>query len=849
MLQSQETKKKGASFILKAIGLIIALVGVVIGAKILVVQGIKGEIRQKFTDLSLKIGRDITISDISLSLFDDILIDGLTVSGREEPLLRIEKVRMGFSLIDLITRKKRPNHLLMENVEMNLTLNGLEIEEFIEIRERLGESSGKKDITTDNILPQDFQVLHANIFLHRSNDKENPIKIEEIYVSLQSENGDFVFSSEGTLRYSSTISVPFKIKGKTTSHKSLYVSFIGDKKIPLSKLIQTSLPISIKGVSLELQEKRFEIKIEDVWITNLKDINKAYLRKADSFSAEQVEIEGNVDLGAIINLASIENFEKISRISIHKAQMSHVLIENMPNIPLDIKEIEASITKDEEKNISYTLKAYVTREEDIEDTATFESKGVLSPAFRFQQGIVKVEGHLPVHILSILHNRVLPWPQSKLSLEAKIMTEGEKIIVVGNTSGKGLTYFWTKVCLVPVSDLQFQADFKAEIYEKRFHLKLDPIKIAEAFFMLDMEVLKQTPKPSIYVVLRIPMQDCQKIADSIPKVMIPRLDGARFQGQLRMEIKAKVDLKNVYATKLEVDAETEDCKVLTLGPLIDIDALNGQYLHRVVEEDLDQPIYVGPGTESYVEIKDIPEHVQQSALATEDMGFFKHKGFKLGLIRRAVALNLDKGWYVYGGSTITQQLAKNLFLSREKTLARKLEEAVIVWQMERTLSKERILELYLNCIEFGKHIYGIKEAAKVYFNKEPKDLTPLEAAFIMATKPAPRYAYNVYKKGVFNQWWVDRMQGILKRLWQEMKVIDEATYLEAAPYLPDFWYPEEGVHRKPMVEPGVVVPPGMPKDLPKEDKAGPPTDKIQEGTTEVEHKQDQFQPSPTLDWE
>ena len=202
------------------------------------------------------------------------------------------------------------------------------------------------------------------------------------------------------------------------------------------------------------------------------------------------------------------------------------------------------------------------------------------------------------------------------------------------------------------------------------------------------------------------------------------------------------------------------------------------------------------------------------------MGFFRHKGFQPNLVKRAMSMNIQRGWFVYGGSTITQQLVKNLYLSREKTLGRKLEEAIIVWQMEQSLEKEKILELYLNCIEFGEHVYGIRAAAKAYFNKEVRELTPLEGAFIMATKPKPRYAWSIYKKGEFNQWWVNRMEGILKRMWQEMDVIDERTFYLAAPYLPLFWYPETGEYKRPYTAPSVVVPQGMPADLAPVDDDG-----------------------------
>ena len=96
------------------------------------------------------------------------------------------------------------------------------------------------------------------------------------------------------------------------------------------------------------------------------------------------------------------------------------------------------------------------------------------------------------------------------------------------------------------------------------------------------------------------------------------------------------------------------------------------------------------------------------------------------LIAKALRLDLHKERFVYGGSTITQQLVKNLFLTREKTLSRKLEELIISWQMERHFSKEELLTFYLNVIEYGPDLYGIRRAAAFYFGKAPAHLTPAE---------------------------------------------------------------------------------------------------------------------------
>jgi len=443
-----------------------------------------------------------------------------------------------------------------------------------------------------------------------------------------------------------------------------------------------------------------------------------------------------------------------------------------------------------------------------------------------------VEGDFLVHLAHGVHKRVLAWPRSSLSLNFSAKGSIEEFSISGHMSGKSLAYFWTKLCLVPIYPVDFDVDFamKANLSKGTLRLTLDPLFLGLSQFAINAD-FKSFRKPLVFTIrLTIPKQPCDTLFRSIPPVLVPRLDGAMFGGTVAGEFELIVDKQKLERSKLNVSIDHEECRAITLGPLVDVEKMNSpKFVHKIVEEDLKSPILVGPGTDSYVPIQEIPFHVQQAALATEDMAFFRHEGFRIGLINRAIRLNLDYGWYVYGGSTISQQLVKNLFLSTEKTLARKLEEAIIVWEMEKKVEKERILELYLNCIEFGKHIYGIKAAAQAYFNKEPKDLTPLEAAFIMATKPAPRYAYNVYKSRKFNKWWVERMQGILTRLWKEMHVLDEEQARTPDPcppgsdhrpefLIPCFYYPEEDAYMPPKVEADFVRPEGMPKALPGGEK-------------------------------
>ncbi len=140
----------------------------------------------------------------------------------------------------------------------------------------------------------------------------------------------------------------------------------------------------------------------------------------------------------------------------------------------------------------------------------------------------------------------------------------------------------------------------------------------------------------------------------------------------------------------------------------------------------------------------ISPHIKRALIASEDAKFLAHEGFDWEGIQTAWEKNLKKGKIVAGGSTISQQLAKNLFLSSRKTPWRKLEEATITVMMENMMSKRRIFEIYLNVIEWGNGIFGIEAAAQHYYKKSARYLSSAEAAKLAAMVPNPRY-YDTHR--------------------------------------------------------------------------------------------------------
>ena len=145
-----------------------------------------------------------------------------------------------------------------------------------------------------------------------------------------------------------------------------------------------------------------------------------------------------------------------------------------------------------------------------------------------------------------------------------------------------------------------------------------------------------------------------------------------------------------------------------------------------------------PVRQRWVPYARISEHLKRAVVAAEDAKFLDHEGFDWEAIQKAMQKNERRGKVVAGASTISQQLAKNLFLSGSRSWLRKGQEAAITWMMERTLSKRRILEIYLNVAEWGEGVFGAEAAARYHFGVPAAALTPEQATWLAAILPAPR---------------------------------------------------------------------------------------------------------------
>lgn len=196
--------------------------------------------------------------------------------------------------------------------------------------------------------------------------------------------------------------------------------------------------------------------------------------------------------------------------------------------------------------------------------------------------------------------------------------------------------------------------------------------------------------------------------------------GGRLHDPATLEVIQRIDFKRPEKAPLEVAR------------------LRGSFVHEVTTNSgMKKRIDVSPDSADYIAGADVPPLFIRTLLIAEDSAFFGHPGIDLTELPKAIAVNIARGGAVRGASTITQQLAKNLFLTREKSLQRKLRELSYAFLLESTLGKHRILEIYVNIIEWGPGLYGLRPAARHYFDKEPQALTPREIAFLVSMIPGP----------------------------------------------------------------------------------------------------------------
>lgn len=270
-------------------------------------------------------------------------------------------------------------------------------------------------------------------------------------------------------------------------------------------------------------------------------------------------------------------------------------------------------------------------------------------------------------------------------------------------------------------------------------------------------------KPKLAVNLKVDSDPTATNAffNSLPEGMFDVVAGTQGTGTLAYHLRASVDLAQVDSLKLSSSLQPSKNFSITHFGAEDLNKLNQDFAFTAYNDKSDslRTFAVGPSNPDFTSFPDVSPYLWKSILTSEDPRFFTHRGFMEKAFVNAAIEDIKEKRFARGGSTLSMQLVKNVFLNRQKTIGRKAEEMLIVWLIENTrlVSKQRMFEIYLNIVEWGpskyrwpsgkRGVYGVKEAALFYYGKRPSELNLDESLYLVSIIPKPKYyrqSFNSY---------------------------------------------------------------------------------------------------------
>jgi hypothetical protein len=376
--------------------------------------------------------------------------------------------------------------------------------------------------------------------------------------------------------------------------------------------------------------------------------------------------------------------------------------------------------------------------------------------------------------------------------------------VTGQASISGLGLRHERIDDEPIADLSASFDFKATYDRAAREIRLERALVSRGPSRVTFRGVVHLDRLAFDLTANVPPTPCRQVLASIPLELRREVDGVQLDGTIALDARLAVDERAPADTVLDVALDNL-CRIADFGPLPYPDDFRRPFAYGAYGPS-GEPLRLvsGPGTERWANFSMISPYVVEAVLTTEDGKFMGHRGVTLPEIQRAIELNLQKEGLAHGASTITMQLAKNLFLSRDRTVSRKLEELFFTWYLESYFNKEEILELYLNVIEFGPAVYGIADAAHHYFGREPYELNLAESVFLVKLLPSPVARHDAYVQGEVSE----RRMGMLHKTMRTMLErgrISAAEFEEGQSEKIDFY--REG---EPLPEPRAQVPRGAP---------------------------------------
>lgn len=329
----------------------------------------------------------------------------------------------------------------------------------------------------------------------------------------------------------------------------------------------------------------------------------------------------------------------------------------------------------------------------------------------------------------------------------------------GNISLKNAFVFQQRIATDTLRLQTFTATFRANVGENE--ISLDSSVSFMKINRVELKTFASLKRDTAYTIalgLKMRHMPAQFLFASLPEGAFEATRDIKAGGYLNYDLMFEVNTGRIDSLLFSSTLEGDHVKITQYGKTR-LTMMNENFEYKAKEKgQVVRTFIVGDANPDFTALEQVSPYLRNALLTSEDGNFFYHKGFNESRFRESIIQNLKEKRFVRGGSTISMQLVKNVFLERKKTVTRKMEEALIVWLIEnlRISSKERMYEVYLNVIEWGPGIYGIGEASRFYFAKKPSELNLNESIFLASIVPRPKgYKYCFDENGVLRDYVLD----------------------------------------------------------------------------------------------
>ena len=420
-----------------------------------------------------------------------------------------------------------------------------------------------------------------------------------------------------------------------------------------------------------------------------------------------------------------------------------------------------------------STRSYKSMEADLDpesDSVTFKLSGVNESArITCKKGLVKQyelqAENFSLALLAPATTSQVPFENLVISGRLKAVTsDNRNFAVEGNGKVRITNFHQAVVSSKIIEDIDLPFDLKANLVNSEIEKMSVKINLAGETAILQGNI-EGSEKPVIDMEIVFNDFSYDRAISALPASLHPNLPFVRLSGQMNGKFRMHLDLGDPDSLDYSYTGRIDPLKILNLGQENKVEHLKFPFLHQVrTKSGKNTTIMLSPENPDFTPYRKIPASLISAVLTAEDGNFFSHRGFSIRHIRGSLIENMKAGKVVRGASTISMQLAKNLYLSPERTLSRKLEEALFTVAIEQNLDKRRIMEIYLNIIEWGNGIYGIGPASRYYFGKRPGQLRPVESAFLASIIARPKN-WPPDPLGKIGQGWWQYMQVLLWRMY------------------------------------------------------------------------------------